>query len=113
MAAQVRRTGARRLPRAARRRWRGVVDQLELFGDPGDTPARDAIRTRLDATLFVEAGAGTGKTAALVDRVVALVEAGVPMRAIAAITFTEKAAAELRDRVRRALDDQGGRDALA
>ena len=43
--------------------------QLELFADPGDAPARDAIRTELATTLFVEAGAGTGKTKALVDRV--------------------------------------------
>ncbi|MDQ1458711.1 MAG: CRISPR-associated exonuclease Cas4, partial [Actinomycetota bacterium] len=84
-----------------------MTDQLGLFTEPGDAPARAAIRNELGATLFVEAGAGTGKTAALVDRVVALVssesESGagpVPMAAIAAITFTEKAAAELRDRVR-------------
>ena len=81
---------------------------LELFPPVGDQAARDSIRTDLDTTLFVEAGAGTGKTAALVDRVVALVTAdgpGLPvsMRSIAAITFTEKAAAELRDRVRREL----------
>jgi ATP-dependent exoDNAse (exonuclease V) beta subunit len=81
-----------------------VTAQLALFTDPGDTPTRDAVRERLDATVFVEAGAGTGKTAVLVERIVALVESGVPMRAIAAITFTEKAAAELRDRVRRALE---------
>ena len=85
-----------------------MTDQLLLFADPGDTAARDAIRTELGATLFVEAGAGTGKTAALVDRVVALVTRdgpGLPVRVseIAAITFTEKAAAELRDRVRREL----------
>jgi len=66
-----------------------VIDQLALFAETGDAPARDAIRTRLDATMFVEAGAGTGMTAELVDRVVALVGAEVPMRTIAAITFTE------------------------
>ena len=81
------------------------TDQLALFGVLGDTPARDAIGRELDATLFVEAGAGTGKTKALVDRVVALVTSDgpdlpVPVSAIAAITFTEKAAAELRDRIR-------------
>jgi ATP-dependent exoDNAse (exonuclease V) beta subunit len=89
------------------------VSQLELFAEPGDGAARDAIRTRLDATLFVEAGAGTGKTAALVDRAVALViDAGVPMRAIAAITFTEKAASELRDRIRDELTTRGALAAL-
>jgi ATP-dependent exoDNAse (exonuclease V) beta subunit len=70
-----------------------------------DLTTRDAIVGALDETLFVEAGAGSGKTKALVDRIVALVVArDVPMREIAAVTFTEKAAAELRDRIRRALE---------
>ncbi|MGQ0803034.1 MAG: UvrD-helicase domain-containing protein [Actinomycetota bacterium] len=69
-----------------------------------DQPARDEIRDALDRTLFVEAGAGTGKTAALVSRVVALVAAGTALRNIAAITFTEAAASELRDRIRLELE---------
>ena len=82
---------------------------------PPDQAARDRITEDLGATLFVEAGAGSGKTTALVDRVVALVTSGrAELRAIAAITFTEKAGAELRDRIRRgssrarAEDDPGG-----
>ena len=78
-----------------------------------DGAARRTIAEALDTTLFVEAGAGSGKTTALVGRVVALVEAGHDLGAVAAITFTEKAAAELRDRVRvaleRAADPAGGR----
>jgi ATP-dependent exoDNAse (exonuclease V) beta subunit len=70
-----------------------------------DLTTRNAIVGALDDTLFVEAGAGSGKTKALVDRIVALVvDRDVPMREIAAVTFTEKAAAELRDRIRRALE---------
>jgi ATP-dependent exoDNAse (exonuclease V) beta subunit len=70
-----------------------------------DLATRAAIVESLDETLFVEAGAGSGKTKALVDRIVALVvQRDVPMREIAAVTFTEKAAAELRDRIRRALE---------
>jgi ATP-dependent helicase/nuclease subunit A len=66
-----------------------------------DDPARDRIHTDLDSTLFVEAGAGTGKTTELVSRIVALVTvANVSLRHVAAVTFTEKAAAELRDRLR-------------
>ena len=65
------------------------------FDDPLDQPARDRIANDLTANLFVEAGAGAGKTASLVDRIVALVRSGVDIGAIAAITFTEKAAAEL------------------
>ena len=70
-----------------------------------DDDARTAIRERLRDTMLVEAGAGTGKTRALVDRVVALVASGVPIERIAAITFTERAAAELRDRVRSGLEE--------
>ena len=70
-----------------------------------DAGARERIGTDLDSTLFVEAGAGSGKTTALVDRVLALVTTGTAeLRSIAAITFTEKAGAELRDRLRRELE---------
>jgi ATP-dependent helicase/nuclease subunit A len=73
--------------------------------DPPDQHHRVKIATDLDTTLFVEAGAGSGKTTALVDRIAALVNSGVELEHIAAITFTEKAAAELRQRVRERLED--------
>ncbi|MCH8949562.1 MAG: UvrD-helicase domain-containing protein, partial [Chloroflexi bacterium] len=72
---------------------------------PADQPARDRIHHDLDTTLFVEAGAGTGKTRELIERIVRLVASGrAELRHIAAITFTEAAAAELRDRVRLRLE---------
>ncbi|MDP6885252.1 MAG: UvrD-helicase domain-containing protein, partial [Rhodospirillales bacterium] len=71
---------------------------------PIDQAERDRISTDLGTTLFVEAGAGTGKTSALVDRIVSLVLSGVSVEHIAAITFTDRAATELRDRVRRRLE---------
>jgi hypothetical protein len=71
---------------------------------PIDQAARDRIVGDLETTLFVEAGAGTGKTSALVDRIVSLVVSGVSVEHIAAITFTDRAATELRDRVRRRLE---------
>ncbi len=80
---------------------------------PPDDSARVRISDDLDATLFVEAGAGAGKTSSLVARIVNLVKSGVPITAIAAITFTEKAAAELRSRTRGRLVDDGGPEALA
>ena len=90
--------------------------QLELIPVPPDDAARHRIRTDLDTTLFVEAGAGSGKTSALVSRVLGLILSGVPLAEIAAITFTEKAGNELRDRLRRELEDAGPdpivRDAL-
>ena len=72
-----------------------------------DQAARDRITGDLAATLFVEAGAGSGKTTALIDRILALVGSGaVELRSLAAITFTDKAAAELRDRLRRQLEER-------
>jgi ATP-dependent exoDNAse (exonuclease V) beta subunit len=72
---------------------------------PPDQDQRARIQHDLGQTLFVEAGAGSGKSTALVGRVVELITTGgVELRDIAAITFTEKAAAELRDRIRQRLE---------
>ncbi len=71
-----------------------------------DRSARDAIAHDLDDTLFVAAGAGSGKTTALVGRLEALVRSGVALTSVAAITFTEKAASELRDRLRSRLAER-------
>src|SRR5439155_1582559 len=68
------------------------------------------IRTDTSTTLFVAAGAGTGKTTELVARVLQLVRDGVLLAGVAAITFTEAAAAELRDRVRAGLEDAARRE---
>jgi len=90
-----------------------VVGREPVVALDADAAARHAIATQLDTTLFVEAGAGSGKTKSLVDRVLALVTvAHVPMREIVAVTFTEKAAAELRDRIRRALEQVAGDDTV-
>ena len=72
---------------------------------PSDEAARRVITGNLDDTLFVEASAGTGKTTSLVQRIVNLVVTGrTTMDRVAAITFTEAAAAELRDRIREYLE---------
>jgi CRISPR-associated exonuclease Cas4 len=60
--------------------------------------------TDLGATLLVEAAAGTGKTSLLAGRVICLLAKGTPPREIAAITFTEFAAGELRERIAQYLD---------
>lgn len=77
-----------------------------------DEPARETIRHELDRSVFVEAGAGSGKTREMVQRVVALVDRGTPITALVAITFTEKAAGELRERVRTALGAASDDDAV-
>ncbi len=74
-------------------------------GALNDSDARRRISADHEHTLFVVAGAGTGKTTALVSRIVQLVASGhSDLLNLAAITFTEAAAGELRDRVRTALD---------
>ena len=74
----------------------------------GDQDVRDRVSGDLGTTFLVEAGAGTGKTRVLVDRYVRCVldpERGTrDVGAVAAITFTEKAAGELRQRIREELE---------
>lgn len=77
---------------------------------PQDQVQRDRIEKDLDANLLVEAGAGSGKTTALVKRMIALVSRGTPVEQIAAVTFTRKAAAELRERFEEQLEREA-RDA--
>src|SRR3954468_11622025 len=70
-----------------------------------DRSARDAIAGALEDTIVVEAAAGTGKTTELVKRIVRILETGrATIDGIVAVTFTEKAAGELKLRLRQALD---------
>ncbi|QLH74482.1 MAG: UvrD-helicase domain-containing protein [Methanomassiliicoccales archaeon] len=62
----------------------------------------------IDRSLCVSAGAGAGKTKVLVDRYIRLLEEGASISQILALTFTEKAAAEMKERVRRALAERSG-----
>jgi ATP-dependent helicase/nuclease subunit A len=72
--------------------------------DAPDKEHRDLARFRLDANVVVEAGAGTGKTTLLTDRILFLVlgwDAPVPVKVdrVVALTFTEKAAGEIKLRL--------------
>src|SRR4029450_7172964 len=61
--------------------------------------------------VFVSAGAGTGKTSVLVERYVrAVCELGLEVDSILVITYTRKAAGELRTRIRAALVERGRKD---
>jgi ATP-dependent helicase/nuclease subunit A len=72
---------------------------LPLAEPAPDQPARDLIVRELDRNFLVEAAAGTGKTTSLVERMVSLIREGrCPVETMAAVTFTRKAAAELRGR---------------
>ena len=69
--------------------------------DLPDAEARHRILTDFGTTFFVEAAAGTGKTTALVGRIVALIRKGLgTLDRIVAVTFTEKAAGEMKLRLR-------------
>ncbi len=109
--------------------------QIDLFIDPSagtipgpralerqkkvplpDDPARDRIEHDLEASLFVEAAAGAGKTTALVRRLVALIGSGKgTLEGIIAVTFTDKAAGEMKLRLRTAIEEarQGLEDPAA
>ncbi len=70
-----------------------------------DAETISIIQNDLDSNIYVEAGAGTGKTYSLVQRIVALLRGGVGIDEIIAITFTRAAASELRSRIRAELED--------
>ena len=68
-----------------------------------DEQARKKIVSEIGKSFFVEAGAGSGKTTMLVNRMVSMVESGIDIREISAITFTKAAAAEFYKRFQAAL----------
>jgi ATP-dependent helicase/nuclease subunit A len=74
---------------------------------PGDLEARKIVLNVLNKNLLVEAGAGSGKTTILIDRIVALLKKKeMEIGQLAAITFTRKAAAEMRERLQLRLEKE-------
>ena len=70
-----------------------------------DQADRDRIRHDLDTTLVVEAAAGTGKTTALVGRMLEALASGVArLERMVAVTFTDATAGELKLRLRAAIE---------
>ena len=81
------------------------VRGVRLQPDLADQTVRDAIGNDLDATLVVEAAAGTGKTTELVKRIMRVLATGrADVTELVAVTFTEKAAGELKLRLRQELE---------
>src|SRR5882672_162128 len=75
------------------------------FPNSDDASSRRAIVEDLDDTLVVEAAAGTGKTTELINRILRVLATGrATMTEIVAVTFTEKAAGELKLRLRERLE---------
>lgn len=70
-----------------------------------DAGARATIREDLGATLVVEAAAGTGKTTEMIARIIGVIRTGATtLERIVAVTFTEKAAGEMKLRLRTELE---------
>jgi ATP-dependent exoDNAse (exonuclease V) beta subunit len=71
-----------------------------------DAAARATIRGDLRATLIVEAAAGTGKTTEMIERIIAVLRTGTTkLSHVVAMTFTEKAAGEMKLRLRTELEN--------
>lgn len=73
-------------------------------------PSQQAVANSKDKHVVVLAGAGTGKTAAIVHKVVGLIRSGIPRSKIMMITFTRKAAGEMQKRVSALLADRSKED---
>ena len=66
-----------------------------------------AIINSLDVPIIVQAGAGSGKTYTLTERIVNFLKEGGDIESVVAITFTKKAAEELKSRIRGRLEEEG------
>ena len=71
-----------------------------------DEHERYRIIREINTNFFVEAGAGSGKTTILVERMVAMIESGIPVDKICAITFTKAAANEFYERFQKRLSER-------
>ena len=81
---------------------------------PLDQPVRDRLVSDFGTTFLVEAGAGSGKTYSLATRMAAGIAAGTyTVEHLAVVTFTRKAAAELRGRFQLAVEERLSRKPAA
>ena len=74
-----------------------------------NTPQKEAV-TAVNGAVMVIAGAGSGKTRALTHRIAYMIQEGVNPFSIMALTFTNKAAKEMKDRIMQLVDPHAARN---
>ncbi|MEI6553595.1 MAG: UvrD-helicase domain-containing protein, partial [bacterium] len=78
------------------------TEKNNLFGNLNEAQKEAVLHT--EGPLLIVAGAGAGKTKTLTERIVHIIEKGISPENILAITFTNKAALEMRERVALSLE---------
>lgn len=74
-----------------------------------NNPQREAVTT-IEGPVMVIAGAGSGKTKALTHRIAYMIQEGINPFSIMALTFTNKAAKEMKDRIMKLVDPHAARN---
>ena len=82
-----------------------MIDYLQGLNEP----QREAV-LHINGPLMIVAGAGSGKTKVLTTRIAHLMKNGVDAFNILALTFTNKAAAEMKERVEKILGNSDARN---